>query len=362
MKGGGTPAVVEAEFTIDNRIPLTDQALEVTAVYEYYGGSNLQTGSTYILVPLALNTYCYLVSPVKDADFKLTLEASTDIPPLSDVFKQFIDITKPDPSYYSNPNVLSFLLNEGSICTLILAKNSNKLRVQSNNFDSLYLILNELTRLLKARIPGFKFSYSESLPLKDLFDLLDERKSIAASYNKTAEELADKTNQLLFIQKRLLSRYKESNSSSLNNLDILLESSVSELIGLTKESEKLGLLYKRNSQKVTISLKMLLTILSMRFPISDDGMVLLMKYLPTYVEPSVQNIGWIEIMDVNIFYLLKNVLLGKDDNSVTEYTPIANLENFQQHFTLLVDKISKGVLANYKLLKEDAAGSHSMRE
>ena len=221
--------------------------------------------------------------------------------------------------------------------------------MQGSKFDSLYLIMNEFSSRVRKINPGFKLQYSEALPLKDLFDLLEERRSIAASYHKNADELNQKANQLLFIQKRLLTRYKEKNSAPLNNLDILLESSITELINLTKESEKLQLLYKTNSQRVTISVKILLTLLSIRFPISEDGMKLLHKYLPSYVEPTVQKIGWVEIMDFHIFYLLKNVLAGKDDGSTAGYAPIENLSTFEQHFTLLIDKINKGLLANYKL-------------
>lgn len=107
---------------MDNRIPLTDQSIEVSAVFEYNTGGNSVTGTSNVKVPLSLETYCYLIAPVKEADFKATLESNAEIPPLPELFQDFIEATKPDPQYYSNPLVLSFLLNEGSICTLILSK------------------------------------------------------------------------------------------------------------------------------------------------------------------------------------------------------------------------------------------------
>lgn len=126
LRGNSTPAVIETEFTVDNRIPLTELALEVSGCFEYQGPANLQTGIVYVKVPLSLESYCYLVSPVKEADFKLTLEANCEIPALSSVFEAFIEATKPQKEYYENPNVLSFLLNDGSISTLIVAKNSSR--------------------------------------------------------------------------------------------------------------------------------------------------------------------------------------------------------------------------------------------
>lgn len=125
LKGSGTPAVVETEFTVDNRIPLTELVLSVTASYDYMGPANMQTGVIYKQVPIAIESYCYLVAPVKDADFKLTLEANSEIPALSSVFEDFIEASKPSKEYYSNPNVLSFLLNDGSVSTLIAAKNGS---------------------------------------------------------------------------------------------------------------------------------------------------------------------------------------------------------------------------------------------
>lgn len=228
-----------------------------------------------------------------------------------------------------------------------------KLRIQSNNFDTLYVIMSELIARMKRIKPNFKLSYTEALPLKDLFDVVEERRSIAVSHNKVSAELQEQTNQLLFIQKRLLTRYKEKNSASMNNLDLLLEAAITEMIETSRELEQLQLLYKKNSQKLAMSMKILTSLLSMRFPISEDGLDLLQKYLPAYVEPSVQDIGWVEITDINIFYLLRNVLAGSNDQSVTAYSKIEDIEVFKKHFTLLIDKISKGLLANYKAPKEE---------
>ena len=224
--------------------------------------------------------------------------------------------------------------------------------MQGNNFDSLYLLMNELVARQRLLNPSFKLKYSEALPFKDFFDILEERSSIAQSYKRVSDEMAQKTNQLLLIQKRLLTRYKEKNSAPLNQLDFLLESSVSDLIAQTKEFEQLQLLYKKNSQKVTVSFKIIMSLLSMRFSISDDGMRLLQKYLPSQVEASYQEVGWVEIVDKHIFFLLKNVLLGKEDPASTSYSKVDSLQAFQQHFMLLVDKISKGLLENYKAPKE----------
>lgn len=136
LKGSGTPAVLETDFMLDNRIPLTDLSIEVTATYDFMGGANLQTGNIYKSVPVGLEAYCYLIAPVKEADFKLTLESNAEIQPLSTVFRSFIDDTSASKEYYENPNVLSFLLNDGSVSTLIVAKSGSKTRRDPRQTES----------------------------------------------------------------------------------------------------------------------------------------------------------------------------------------------------------------------------------
>lgn len=93
--------------------------------YEFMSSSNTQTGVAYKKVAIPLEVYSYLVAPVKEADFKLTLVSNMDFPALSEIFTAFIQASRPNEEYYANPNALSFLLNDGSITTMIVAKNSS---------------------------------------------------------------------------------------------------------------------------------------------------------------------------------------------------------------------------------------------
>jgi len=44
--------------------------------------------------------------------------------------------------------------------------------------------------------------------------------------------------------------------------------------------------------------------------------------------------------------LIKNVLLKQENNVNAVYKKVDTLDSFQTHFTLLIDKISKGALDN----------------
>lgn len=104
-----------------------------------------------------------------------------------------------------------------------------------------------------------------------------------------------------------------------------------------------------NSQKVTSSLKLILLLLKIKFPISKDGFKLLEMYIDTEVETRAQEIGWIDITYANITFFIQTVLLGKQPNMNAKYDRLDDLDMFNKRFTKLIDNISAGVLHDFKM-------------
>jgi len=80
------------------------------------------------------------------------------------------------------------------------------MRIQSDSFDSIYLLLNEIDRLLKIDNSSYSLIYTSDLPLKDFSDTLEARLAITKELIQHEEELEAKTNEIMQIQKRLLTR------------------------------------------------------------------------------------------------------------------------------------------------------------
>lgn len=77
---------------------------------------------------------------------------------------------------------------------------------------------------------------------------------------------------------------------------------------------------------------------------SDDAYRILKSYISDDVGSESEEFKWIDVTDVNILYLIKVVILKGEPGSNYGYRNVDNLETFQTHFTLLIDKISKGGL------------------
>lgn len=122
------------------------------------------------------------------------------------MFNDYIQESQPNPEYYDNPNALSFILNQGSRGTIIIAKNSNKMRVQGDTFDSVYSLLKEIVLIMEKRDPDFMLSCNSDLPLKDFSDALIDRMDILKNLKTLEAKLEEKTNEMMHIQKRLLTR------------------------------------------------------------------------------------------------------------------------------------------------------------
>ena len=84
-----------------------------------------------------------------------------------------------------------------------------------------------------------------------------------------------------------------------------------ELTALTKEVEALQVFLVSNSQKVSSSLKLILQLLKMKCPISEDGFKLVSQYIDTEVNTRREEIDWIDKTQANITFFIQSVLLGK---------------------------------------------------
>ena len=77
-----------------------------------------------VSIPLALQ--CKLVSPIKQANFKITLGFINEIPPFETLFSDLIEVIPEYSEHLSNPNVVSFMLTNEIDVTLLIAKNTSK--------------------------------------------------------------------------------------------------------------------------------------------------------------------------------------------------------------------------------------------
>ena len=125
----------------DDLLPTT-MDLPVVATYFTEAGEP-RSARWSIQLPLCL--VCTCISPVKNANCKITLESNQAAPQLSDIFEDVVSLSALDV-VSSSSNVLSFQYFAGMDVTVLISKSSNRYRIQSNDFHCIWLILDFLTK------------------------------------------------------------------------------------------------------------------------------------------------------------------------------------------------------------------------
>ncbi|XP_056660245.1 protein PTHB1 isoform X2 [Monodelphis domestica] len=196
--------------------------LEGTAVASY----SMSTGIPRVVqctFRLPLKLICLAHQPSKMASHKLTID--TNKPPISLVmlFPGFANQVDDD-----QVNVLGFRFITGSRVTVLASKTSQRYRIQSEQFEDLWLITKELTLRLqdhfdKQSIKDFTCSFSGCVPLQEYFDLIDQHFELRLNGEKVEELLSERAIQFRAIERRLLTRFKDKTPAPLQHLDTLLD-------------------------------------------------------------------------------------------------------------------------------------------
>ncbi|KAB0375806.1 hypothetical protein FD755_012449, partial [Muntiacus reevesi] len=172
---------------------------------------------------LPLKLVCLPGQPSKTASHKLIID--TNKPPVSllSLFPGFAKQLEDD-----QVNVMGFHFLGGSQVTLLASKTSQRYRIQSEQFEDLWLITNELIVRLqeyfeKQGIKDFTCSFSGPVPLQEYFELIDHHFELRINGEKLEELLSERAVQFRAIQRRLLTRFKDKTPAPLQHLDTLLD-------------------------------------------------------------------------------------------------------------------------------------------
>ncbi|XP_004874095.1 protein PTHB1 [Heterocephalus glaber] len=172
---------------------------------------------------LPLKLVCLPGQPSKTANHKLTIDTNKSPVSLLSLFPGFAG--QPDDD---QPTVMGFHFLGGSRVTLLASRTSQRYRIQSEQFEDLWLITNELIIRLqeyfeKQGIKDFSCSFSGSMPLQEYFELIDHHFELRINGEKLEELLSERAVQFRAIQRRLLTRFKDKTPAPLQHLDTLLD-------------------------------------------------------------------------------------------------------------------------------------------
>ena len=356
---------------------------DVTATYKTAQGEP-RIANHAIQLPLFLA--CTLCPAAKAAAFKFTLESGKAPVPLTELFDDLIFALKEagqnvsDVVGNSEAHALGFQLWSNSfdqrytapaMVSILLSKSGGRYRIQSDSLPSLYLLCSELERRLNMHAkqgqtpspaeknPGLAVSSvrcaaDERLPLEAFFEEITSHFSARKRLQAHFSELNDSSHLFRVIEKRLLTRFKDRNASSLGGMDILMRETYDHLLqlaDLTQEAQ-----YELQQRQISLGcISKLLTLLTgVRLQMTQQDRML----LETYFCPNMPHgtggcssdgldaTGWEETVELSLTFLLKTAL-AKVPKSTTKVntSPVEmpeSVDTLKQRISLVFVKLEEG--------------------
>ncbi|NWX20100.1 PTHB1 protein, partial [Aegotheles bennettii] len=318
--------------------------LEGNCVVSYYIPTGIpKVAQCNFRLPLRL--ICSPAQPSKAANHKLTID--TNKPPISfvTIFPDFAD-----PSGDDQANALGFQFLTGSKTTLLASKTSQRYRIQSDQFEDLWLITEELKLRLeehfkKQNCKDFACTFSGSIPLQEYFELIDRHFELRLNAEKFQELLSERAVQFRAIERRLLTRFKDKTPAPLQHLDTLLEGTFREVIALADAAEENQANLFQAFTKLKSATHLLIMLISLWQKLSTEQVAILeATFLP--LAEDTQELGWEETVDAAISYLLRTCLSKSSKEQAltlsTELCMPKDTSRLKKNITLFCDRLAKG--------------------
>lgn len=309
---------------------------------------------------LPLKLICLPGQPSKTASHKLTID--TNKPPVSlpGLFPDFANQSDDD-----QVNVMGFRLLGGSRVTLLASRTSQRYRIQSEQFEDLWLITNELILRLqeyfeKQGIKDFACSFSGCIPLQEYFELIDHHFELRINGEKLEELLSERAVQFRAIQRRLLTRFRDKTPAPLQHLDTLLDGTYKQVMALADAVEENQDRLLQSSAGLRSATHLLILLVRLWQKLSADQTAILeAAFLP--LQEDTQELGWEETVDAAIAHLLKTCLSKSSKeqalNLNSQLSIPKDTSRLKKHITLLCDRLAKG---GRLCLSTDAAAPQAM--
>ncbi|XP_060051796.1 protein PTHB1 isoform X2 [Erinaceus europaeus] len=322
----------------------TPPELEGNAVVSYISPTGIpRVAQCKFRLPLKL--VCLPDQPSKTASHKLTID--TNKPPVSllSLFPGFANQSEDD-----QVNVMGFRFLGGSRVTLLASKTSQRYRIQSEQFEDLWLITNELIIQLqeyfeKQGIRDFACSFSGSMPLQEYFELIDHHFELRLNGEKLEELLSERAIQFRAIQRRLLTRFKDETPSPLQHLDTLLDGTYKQVIALADAVEENQDSLFQSFARLKSATHLVILLIGLWQKLSADQIAILeAAFLP--LQRDTQELGWEETVDAAVSHLLKTCLSKSSKEQALHLNSQLNIpkdtSRLKKHITLLCDRLAKG--------------------
>jgi hypothetical protein len=297
-----------------------------------------QSTSLSIELPLSLFIRVSQETKKTDSQYKITLCTDKQPIPLNQLFKDLNDNYIDSTLIKSKPNMITFIYPNKTEVTVIVSKSNGKYRIQSNQYETLLFISNQLVLRLHEY-----FEYNVQCYIDDTINFQKFISIVANHFNENnykkviAKELEKYTSLYTNVQKSLLTKYKEKNPPQLENLDFLLKQVDKEINNKSDELMNINNKLKVFHREIAIWIESILFLLKLRARMSEEHYQIIRAAFPldhiNDNEYSWEDVTMANMTNIIVFYFKK----GK--TALNEVQEVNELDKWNKYFVVLLKEI-----------------------
>ncbi|CAG9853875.1 unnamed protein product [Phyllotreta striolata] len=291
------------------------------------------------LLPLRL--VMEICSAQKEAKHKVTLNVDPNVVSLTDLFPEYAEDNK-----ITNAIAFEPISSSTEPVTILLAKSSNRYRIQTSCFSLLSVIVEQMIHRLEKyykNLDGFGVFYNAALPSNEIVVYVKEHfeKRNRVCYLENA--LDKLCAQFRTIQKRLISKFKVKEPTPLLNLEILMKDTYKETLKATESLRKANDELLKAQIELTCALK--LTGQLIKLTKIEDGLknTLVSAFCATVEDLESQN--WEDTMDAVLSHLLRTTLAKNEKDklriSQTQIEKVTDISKMERHLVQVLERVMK---------------------
>lgn len=274
----------------------------------------------------------------KENRHKITV--STNQPPvgISTLFSEYASI--------SSPNAIAFKGASENTVTILLAKSSERYRLQSDSFTTLSLAVEQLILRLRnyySNKSDYKISFSGALPANEVLEYVNAHFKVKKGVNELQASLSQLSGQFRLIQKRLIAKYKAKNPTSLKSLELLLNDTDADILETTEKLE----IEMENLSKSQTDLACAVHLVKQLVGLLDIDNELLSVINSAFCTMvyELDSQSWEDVTDASLCYLLRTSLAKTEKDKLraphTSFDEVEDLTKLEKHWSQVLERLPK---------------------
>ncbi|XP_031350274.1 protein PTHB1 isoform X2 [Photinus pyralis] len=285
-------------------------------------------------VELPLRLFFCKTEVAKENRCKVTLDINQETVPLSILFPEFTE------GQTALVNEIRLKSRCESVVTVM--KHSNKYRVFSDSLLNLNLVVQSLiTRLNKhfANENNFVLSFNDKLPIVEFLSHVREHFARNQAVADLRKKLIQLSGQFRIIQKRLITKFKDKNPTSLSNMEKLLQQTYTDIIQTGTDLElELGNL---QVAQLHLSTVLHLMVLLMRLMNVNKNLTPILETTFCSCVYDIETQNWEDVLETSLCYILRSMLSSTEGEKIklTTSVEVQNVEQLELHIRQVLERM-----------------------